>query len=166
MIKRSVTYKDFDGQVVTEDLYFNMFEPELVKFQRRYKGGLEAELTRIQALETEKEQLDAFWDFLTEFIVAAYGEKVDNKTFKKPEDPRAFEQTLAYGAVLKSFQSAEEMLLFMIGAFPADTSESPEVAKVIAAIQTTDETAARILQEELSKAKPGSALPPPPPPAV
>ena len=42
MLKKSVTYKDFNGQTVTEDFYFHMTKSEAVELEVNLPGGLAA----------------------------------------------------------------------------------------------------------------------------
>ena len=47
MLKRSITYTDFNGDEVTEVLYFHLTKPELIEMEVESSGGLSALLQRI-----------------------------------------------------------------------------------------------------------------------
>ena len=47
MIKKTVTYTDFDGNERTEDFYFHLTEQELTEWELSVDGGLSGVLTRI-----------------------------------------------------------------------------------------------------------------------
>ena len=47
MLKKTHTYYDFDGQLRTEDFYFNLTEAELTDMRYSLNGGLEQLLEKI-----------------------------------------------------------------------------------------------------------------------
>ena len=47
MIKKTVTYTDFDGNERTEDFFFHLTEQELTEWQFSIDGGLSGALERI-----------------------------------------------------------------------------------------------------------------------
>ena len=42
MLKRNITYEDFDGNTVTEAFYFNLSKAELMEMEFTRAGGLGA----------------------------------------------------------------------------------------------------------------------------
>ena len=49
MIKKTITYNDLNGVSRTEDFYFDMSKPEIVKMQASAKGGYDVQLKSIAA---------------------------------------------------------------------------------------------------------------------
>ena len=49
MIKKTITYSDFNGNERTEDFYFNLTKAEITKMELSTKGGLAEMIQRIVA---------------------------------------------------------------------------------------------------------------------
>lgn len=94
MVKKTITYTDLNGVERTEDFYFDMSKPEIVKMQASAKGGYDVQLKSIAA------NLNGalIMEFFEDFIKKSYGEKSeDGRRFvKSPELSEAFMQTPAY----------------------------------------------------------------------
>lgn len=94
MLKKTITYKDLNGVERTEDFYFNLSKPEIVKMQASVKGGYDAQLRSIAA------NLDGgqIMEFFEELISKAYGEKSNDgrRLMKSEEISRSFMETPAY----------------------------------------------------------------------
>lgn len=94
MYKKTVTYVDFDGVERTEDFYFNLNKPEVIKLELSYPGGYENYIDAIMKGNDGAAIMAAFDDL----IMMSYGEKsADGKRFVKSEAiSEAFSQTPAY----------------------------------------------------------------------
>lgn len=80
MLKKTVTYENFNGATVTEDLYFNLTKSELTNLQLSKEGGFDAYIQRIVDAKDTPELAKAFRDI----ILMSYGEKsADGKRFIK-----------------------------------------------------------------------------------
>lgn len=81
MIKKTLTYHDFDGEEHTKDFYFSMNQTEFGLLNNRIPGGLENYLKRIQ----EDKDTTKLLDLLSMFIVESYGDRSDDGAlfFKK-----------------------------------------------------------------------------------
>lgn len=94
MVKKNITYTDLNGVERTEDFYFDMSKPEIVKMQASAKGGYDVQLKSIAA------NLNGalIMEFFENFISKAYGEKSEDgrRFIKSPELSEAFMQTPAY----------------------------------------------------------------------
>jgi len=83
MIKKTVTYKDFDGNERTEDFYFHLTEQELTEWELSVDGGLSGVLTRIINSKDNKKIIEIFKDLL----IRSYGVKTpDGRGFVKNEE--------------------------------------------------------------------------------
>jgi hypothetical protein len=117
MFKKTITYPDLDGNMLTEDFYFHLFTAELAKWELRTKGGLSSYLKQIVAADNNQEIVDAFEEILTK----AYGVRnADNKSFEKsPELIQHFMGTEAYSKLFMELVSDEKaMLQFFNGVVP------------------------------------------------
>lgn len=96
MLKKTMTYIDFDGNEREEDFYFHLTEADIVAMDLSAdgSGGL-AKLIEKIAKETDGKKLIETFKGI---ILAAYGEKSpDGKRFiKNQEISDAFAQTQAY----------------------------------------------------------------------
>lgn len=94
MLKETITYHDLDGNEITEDFWFNLFESEIIELNFSEKGGLEKYIEKITKAEDMKELIRLFKDV----VLMAYGERgEDGKSFVKTEEAKkAFSQTEAY----------------------------------------------------------------------
>lgn len=94
MLKKTITYEDFNGVERTEDFYFNLTEAEITEMQLGVTGGFSAMINKLIAAQDAPEIMKVFKDL----ILKAYGEKsADGKRFIKNEElSEAFAQTNAY----------------------------------------------------------------------
>lgn len=106
MLKRTITYTDFDGNQRTEDFYFNLSKAEVVEMEMGVTGGLTQMIHKIVAAQDNKIIFDTF----KALILKAYGEKSpDGKRFVKNQDLRdAFEQTEAYSILFMELATDEQ----------------------------------------------------------
>lgn len=94
MLKKTITFVDYDGNTRTEDHYFNLNEAETLKLELMEKGGLTEKINRIIAAQDIPVIMETFEDF----IKKSYGIKSpDGREFMKSEEiTRKFMQTEAY----------------------------------------------------------------------
>lgn len=94
MIKKTITYKTYDGEEVTNDFYFNLNKAELLEWECSYSGGLSKTIEKMSAERDSTKLVPVVKDL----VLKAYGEKsLDGKRFiKTPEITAAFTQTEAY----------------------------------------------------------------------
>ena len=94
MLKKTITYEDFNGQEVTEDFYFHLSKADLVELEMSKKGGLEAWLKRVVASQDGRAIMEEFKNL----IMMSVGQKSDDgKQFKKSVEIRhAFKDSPAY----------------------------------------------------------------------
>ncbi len=94
MIKESITYTDLNGVERTEDFYFDLSKPEIVRMQASEKGGYDVQLKSIASGSNGA----LIMEFFETFIKSAYGEKSDDgRRFMKSEEiSKAFMETPAY----------------------------------------------------------------------
>jgi hypothetical protein len=119
MLKQTVTYEDFNGDTVTDVLYFNLTKSEIIEMELAYEGGLDATIQRLIKAENNQALLQEF----KRIILAAYGEKSeDGKKFVKNDALRdEFLQTAAYDAFFIQLATDDKVAAaFVEGILPKD----------------------------------------------
>ena len=124
MHKEIITYTDLNGVQRTEDFYFNLSKPEIVKMQSSTKGGYDVQLKSISASSNGA----LIMEFFENFIKSSYGEKSeDGRRFMKSEEiSRSFMETPAYEALFeKLVTDADAASIFVnnvMGATPVKSN--------------------------------------------
>jgi hypothetical protein len=129
VLKKTITYEDFNGETVSEDFFFHLSKAELVELEVSHQGGLSAALQRIVAAEDGKGIIAEFKNI----ILSAYGKKSeDGKRFVKNQQLREeFESSEAYSSLfIELVTDTDAAIEFINGVIPSGMAE--EVAKVAA----------------------------------
>ncbi len=119
MIKKTVTYTDYNGVERTEDFYFNLTKSEILQWQYSTEGGLYELLDKI----TKSVDVQQIIGYFKELILKAYGEKSDDgKRFVKSQElSDAFSQTEAYDQIyMELFTDPDAQTEFVKGILPKD----------------------------------------------
>lgn len=119
MLKKTITYTDYNGTERTEDFYFNLTKAEITEMELSVNGGLAQMLNGIIAAQDTPALIKIFKDL----IIRAYGIKSpDGKRFIKTDDIRAeFTQTEAYSQLFMELATnSEEASKFVNGIVPAE----------------------------------------------
>lgn len=127
MIKKTVTYKNYNGVEVTEDYYFNLNKAEVVEMQMTTEGGFAEKVDKIIKAQDTPTLINIFKDL----VLKAYGVKSDDgRRFMKSEQIREeFTQTEAYSEIFMSLAfNADEASEFINGIMPADLKETLDKA--------------------------------------
>lgn len=122
MLKKTITYTDYNGSERTEDFYFNLNKAEIMEMQMGTTGGLAEMIERIVAAKDAPAIIKIFKDL----ILKAYGEKsADGKRFIKSEElSLAFAQTEAYSNLyIELATDADAASAFVNGIIPADMAQ-------------------------------------------
>jgi hypothetical protein len=83
MIKKTITYTDYNDQEQTEDFYFSLTKLELMEMELNYEGGLSTYISQLNQTTAGPEAYNLF----RKIILEAYGKKSpDGRKFWK-EDP-------------------------------------------------------------------------------
>ena len=109
MLKKTITYTDYNGNERTEDFYFNLSKAELTEWDFLENGGLVDKFTKISNAKDMAEIYKAFKSVLQK----AYGVKSDDgKRFMKSDELfRAFEESEAYSELIMDLLSNEQKAL-------------------------------------------------------
>lgn len=123
MLKKTITYTDYNDVERTEDFYFNLNKAEVIEMEMGTTGGLAEKIKRIVAAQDQPTIMKLF----KEIILKAYGEKSDDgKRFKKSEEiSEAFAQTEAYSILYTELATnADEAAKFINGILPANAAKN------------------------------------------
>lgn len=118
MLKKTITYTDYDGNERTEDFYFNLTKAEIMEMEVSQDGGLAKTLQKIVDEKDNKKIISIFKDL----ILKAYGEKsIDGKRFVKNDELKAaFSQTEAYSELFMELAMDDKAATaFVNGIIPA-----------------------------------------------
>lgn len=118
MLKKTITYTDYNGTERTEDFYFNLTKAEVMEMEMGIEGGMTEMITKIIAAKDAPAIIAIF----KKLILKAYGEKsADGKRFIKSEEiSTAFSQTEAYSDLyMELATNADEAAKFVNGIIPA-----------------------------------------------
>ena len=124
MLKKEITYTDFNGQTVTEEFYFNLSKTELIE--------LEAEVDGLESLVrslTKSNDRDSIIKKFKEIVGRAYGVKSDDgKRFvKSPELSADFLCHAAFDELFMELITNEDTIItFVKGIMPKDLVDAVE----------------------------------------
>lgn len=128
MLKKTITYTDYDGVERTEDFFFNLSKAEIAEMELSSAGGMEKLIQQIAMTQDRKRLIDLF----KTIILKSYGEKsLDGRRFIKSEElSQAFSQTEAYSELFMQLATNTEMASEFINGIMPKTDAAPEqVAK-------------------------------------
>ena len=97
MLKKIITYTDYNGVERTEPFYFNLSKAELMEMELGVTGGMTEMLDKIIAAKDAPSLMKTY----SEMIMKAYGVKSDDgkRLIKSEELSIAFTQTEAYSVL-------------------------------------------------------------------
>ena len=128
MVKKTVTFPDFEGKEVTKDFYFNLSKMEFRVLDRKIPGGLQ---NMIDQIMKEKDE-DRLIDLLDILILESYGEKSEDGRFVKEDRygrrlSSFFKISEAWDVLFMNLVSNEnELHEFLMGIVPKDVAEKAE----------------------------------------
>ena len=122
MLKKTITYTDYNGVERTEDFYFYLSKADLMEMEMGTTGGFAEMIQKVVNAQDAPAIIKIFKDL----ILKAYGEKsADGKRFIKNDEIRdAFSQTEAYSQLFMELATdSDAAAKFVNGIVPADVSE-------------------------------------------
>ena len=141
MIKRTITYTDFNGNSRTEDMYFNMTKSELVAFSFTLPDEMKSEIGNEEnfnveetgAKLAEKMGNSGIFNFVKDLVFKSYGIKSEDgrRFIKSDELSTEFTQTIAYDEFLMDlFSDDRKTTDFINGIIPADIADKMAARKL------------------------------------
>ena len=133
MIKKTITYENYDGVEITEDFYFHLNKAEITEMELSTAGGLETYLNKIINSKDGAKIINTFKDL----IIKSYGVRSDDAKhfYKSPELIQEFTSTEAFSNLFMELATdAEKAAEFVNGIMPKDLAEQINKAgeKVVA----------------------------------
>lgn len=119
MLKKTITYTDYNGVERKEDFLFNLTQTELMKWDLKTPGGLAAQLEKI----TQKFDIPSLTEFIEKLIDKSYGIKSEDgvRFIKDDKLSEMFRQTEAYDQLFIELLSDEkEVTAFINGILPKE----------------------------------------------
>jgi hypothetical protein len=138
VLKKTITYEDFNGETVSEDFFFHLSKAELVELEMSHKEGLSEALQRIVDAEDNKQIVAEFKNI----ILTAYGKRSpDGKRFIKNQELRdEFMSTEAYSTLfMELVTETDKAVEFINGIIPAGMGEVEEKPAIAAVPEVTPE---------------------------
>ena len=133
MLKKSITYIDYDGNKQTDECYFNLSKQELVEMQVSENGGFDKYISKL----IEEKDTRKIYSYFKELVLMSYGQKsYDGKHFikKMMRDGQMirlrdeFEQTEAFSELMMELIGGGEKAIsdFVNKLIPSDLAEEVE----------------------------------------
>ena len=133
MIKKTVTYEDFNGLQRTEEHYFHLNKAELVEMELSKEGGLSAYYEKI----VKAQDIPALASVFKELLLKSFGVKTeDGRGFMKKDatgNPLwiAFEQTAAFEAIyMELITDTDKATDFFNRIIPQNMQQNPNLSVV------------------------------------
>lgn len=121
MIKKTVTYTDWNGNERTETFHFHYSQAELMEMEMSAEGGFQARVQRI----IDAQDQSSLMKIVKEFVLDSYGVKSpDGKRFmKNPEIKQSFLESPAYSIIFMEMVMDDVVAAeFINGVVPDDMS--------------------------------------------
>lgn len=150
MIRKTITFTNFDDKKVTETHWFNMTRQQMIEWEMRTGEGLQEYFIRISQSGNKELLYEAFEDLL----LRSYGIKSEDGSVhsKSPEISQRFKDSAAFDEFFMDFFSDETKAMeFINGIMPKDWMNQKDIEVVM---QTP---------QERFDAVTASVMPPPPP---
>ena len=122
MLKKTITYVDYNGVERTDDCYFNLSKAEITEMDMSTAGGLAEMIQNIIKAQDAPAIIKIFKDL----ILKAYGEKSEDgrRFIKSKELSEAFSQTNAYSNLFMELSMDDKAAAeFINGIVPPEMSE-------------------------------------------
>lgn len=126
MLKKTITYFDYNDVERTEDFYFNLSKAEIMEMEMGTTGGLAEMINKIVQTQDAPAIIKVFKDL----ILKAYGERsADGKRFEKKNGAlaEAFAETEAYSQLFMELATdADAAARFVNGIIPKDMQQEAQ----------------------------------------
>ena len=130
MVKKTITYLDYNDTERTEDFYFNITEAEIAEMELSTAGGLTTMIENV----VKSQDTPAIIKIFKELVLKSYGEKSpDGRRFiKSAEISEAFSQTPAYSEIFMELATnADAAAKFVNGIVPSKMVSNPVPAPAL-----------------------------------
>lgn len=144
MLKKDITFNDFDGNEITETHYFHMTQADLVKMDMSRKGGMQVYVARIVAAQDGKEIIEVF----DELLRMSYGTRTPEGRFVRNQTmTEEFMGSEAYSALfMELVTDAAASAEFVNAIIPQGLEQAAAKLKQSSATQVPTPTPAPAVQ--------------------
>lgn len=99
MLHKKVTYTNYNGEVVDEDVYFNLTSIELVRLEAKYEMSIPDKIKEV----TDSKDFRGIISLFEDLLLTAYGVKSeDGRRFvKDPQVTKEFGDSIAYAEIFE-----------------------------------------------------------------
>lgn len=124
MLKKTITYTDYNGTERTEDFYFNLNEAEMIELETGINGGYTEWVERVVKTKDGATIMKLFKDF----IFRSYGIKsLDGVRFEKSKEiSEGFMQTEAYNVLFLELVTDADAAAKFVNAVVPKPKEEPK----------------------------------------
>ena len=128
MLKKTITYTDYNGVRRTEDFYFNLTKAELIEWQYGNDEGLSDKIERIVNANDTSTIMSMFKDIL----LKSYGKKSEDgrRFIKSPEISKEFEESPAYDDLFVTLSTNSDAAGKFISALVPDDMKAQVKAEI------------------------------------
>lgn len=126
MLKKAITYTDYDGLERTEEFRFNLTKAELMDMELTTVGTFSKLMQKI----IDEKDMVRLAKYFKELILKSYGVKSDDgkRFIKSPELSEAFSQTEAYSELyMELLGNSEYAVKFIKQVMPKDLDQNEVV---------------------------------------
>lgn len=126
MLKKTITYTDYDGLERTEEFRFNLTKAELMDMELTTVGTFSKLMQKI----IDEKDMVRLAKYFKELILKSYGVKSDDgkRFIKSPELSEAFSQTEAYSELyMELLGNSEYAVKFIQQIMPKDLDQNEVV---------------------------------------
>lgn len=126
MLKKTITYRDYNDVERTEDFYFNLTKAEIMEMELGTTGGFTEMVQKIIDTQDIPQIAKVFKDL----VLKAYGEKSpDGRRFIKNDEIRdGFAQTEAYSDLFMELSTNPDAAAAFVNGIIPDNIEGPKNA--------------------------------------
>lgn len=126
MLKKTITYRDYNDVERTEDFYFNLTKAEIMEMELGTTGGFTEMVQKI----IDTQDIPQIAKIFKDLVLKAYGEKSpDGRRFIKNDEIRdGFAQTEAYSDLFMELSTNPDAASAFINGIIPDNIEGPKNA--------------------------------------
>ena len=126
MLKKTITYRDYNDVERTEDFYFNLTKAEIMEMELGTTGGFTEMVQKI----IDTQDIPQIAKIFKDLVLKAYGEKSpDGRRFIKNDEIRdGFAQTEAYSDLFMELSTNSDAAAAFVNGIIPDNIEGPKNA--------------------------------------
>jgi hypothetical protein len=133
MLKKTITFENFDGETVTEDFYFNLTKAELMELEVSEQGGFSEAMQDIIKAGNGKEIIAGF----KRILLMSVGRRKGNSFIKNDEIREEFEGSPAFSELFMQLATdAQAGAEFVNAVIPKDLAQQVQGQLPLPTVET------------------------------